>query len=212
MQPQNETPATAQTPEAPGTGAAAQATTPDSRAFLLASVAWLEATRSRHVADEAVYRALARAHRADPHITNETEREHLVEAALRRADEAATFAAATGRRIEALRGPDPVAGALADIEPMATVVITVLRDRITQTARLVLGRAQTVTRMWTREGNSWRSRDPDWGLQEERLGIELAEYMDALDLPTRVADLLPRPSSMSAAAALARVAAEVRHG
>lgn len=92
--------------------------------------------------------------------------------------------------------------------PMAVIVTTVHRDRIQQTARMVLGGTQTATRTWTRDrpsGGSWKSRDMDWHDHEDRIGIELAEYMHALDLPTRVAAMLPRLPGDDAAQ-------EVHHG
>lgn len=100
----------------------------------------------------------------------------------------------------------------AQVEPMAVVVITIRRDRIEQVARLLMGGTHSASRVWERAGRcSWQSRDPDFGLHEERLGLELAEYMEALDLPTRVADMLPRPAQ-NPGEGFARALEEVRRG
>lgn len=109
-------------------------------------------------------------------------------------------AQATTPALDLARAPDA----------MAVIVITVRRDRIEQTARLVMGGTHTAARAWERAGaGSWKSRDPEFGLHEERLGLELTEYMDALELPARVAAMLPRPASPDA---VAKAAEEVRRG
>lgn len=100
--------------------------------------------------------------------------------------------------------------------PMAVVVMVITRDRITQHAHLHLGGFHPSTRNFVRTGpNSWRSTDPYFTDHEQRIGIELAEFVDALDFPSRVADTLPRApaSEQSDARQVAATAAEVRrHG
>ncbi|GIX37994.1 MAG: hypothetical protein KatS3mg127_1233 [Silanimonas sp.] len=82
--------------------------------------------------------------------------------------------------------------------PSAVIVITVHHDTITQCARLVLGESHTVSRTWKRIGRGlWQSHEPEFLEAEERIGPELAEYLDGLDLPTDVADLLPPPIGAS---------------
>lgn len=84
-------------------------------------------------------------------------------------------------------------------DPMATVSITIQRDTIIMTARLLMGGTRTVMRTWQRKGHAaWSSRDPDFIAAEERIGIELAEFIDAIDLPSKVADMLPRPPAIKA--------------
>lgn len=111
--------------------------------------------------------------------------------------------------------PDTGAGQQAsthpDKAPMAVIVLTVQRDLITQTAHLVMGGMHTATRQWKRLGpGSWSSKDPEWMAHEDRIGVELAEYMDMLSLPSRIAAMLPHlPCNSDAAAAAAR---EVANG
>lgn len=82
--------------------------------------------------------------------------------------------------------------------PSAVIVITVHHDTITQCARLVLGESHTVSRTWKRIGRGlWQSHEPEFLEAEERIGPELAEYLDGLDLPTGVADLLPPQAGAS---------------
>lgn len=110
---------------------------------------------------------------------------------------------------------DGLAAALGDA-PMAVVVTVITADRITQRAHLHMGGIQGAARDWHRTGKgSWRTTDPEFIEAEDRLGVELAEYMDALDLPSRVANMLPgRPANTSSVAFRQAMAAaeELRHG
>jgi len=93
----------------------------------------------------------------------------------------------------------------------AAVLIHISRDRIAFTATLDMGGLQSVTRTFTADSKGgWRSQQPDFIAAEERIGVELAEYLDALDLPTRVAAMLPRPATPAGSAAMAAAAQEVR--
>lgn len=94
----------------------------------------------------------------------------------------------------------------------ALLLVSISPDRVRMTASLVMGNgSQTVARSWHRRGKgTWESRDPEFIDAEERLGVELAEWLDAIDLPTRVANMLPRPGTPAAAAAIAEAAEEVR--
>jgi len=209
MQPNTDTtPATAHPLAAQDTGAAAQATTanPDAQAvqaYTLASIAYLEATAARYRAEEAEARAHAAAHRADPYHT-QPERMLLGQLADNRGDSAAARAQTFQFRADSLRADLP---ASAHPAPMAVIVLTVQRDRIQGTARLVMGGTRTVSRSWDRVSDrAWRSRDREWSESEDRIGVELCEYMDALSLPDRVANMLPRPP---AAIAPSKAAQEV---
>ena len=104
-------------------------------------------------------------------------------------------------------------------EPIALVVVAITRNRITVQAALHMGGHQLVQRCWERvdnHGNSaWSSRDPEFIAHEERIGIELAEFADALDLPDRVANMLPRAPKnpdCEARRMAAAAAEELRHG
>jgi len=93
----------------------------------------------------------------------------------------------------------------------AAVLIHISRDRIAFSATLDMGGLQSVTRTFTADSNGgWRSQQPDFIAAEERIGVELAEYLDGLDLPTRVAAMLPRPATPAGNAAMAAAAQEVR--
>lgn len=77
--------------------------------------------------------------------------------------------------------------------PHATVTIEVRRDQIHMRAALSMGSSVTATRDWHRDtGGAWRSKDPDFAARELTTGVELAEFVDAIDLPMRIADMLPR--------------------
>lgn len=204
MQPsENITPATANTPAEIGTAAGAQAitgrqppTAEQLQAYTLASLGHVEATVNLYRAEESHFVAMARAHRADPFLSP-PERETLAAYAEARAENAARQADQHQGRADALRADLPIA-----IEPMAVITITVQRDRIQETARLIMGGTRQASRSWERRGeHSWRSRDPDWSAHENRIGVELADYLDALSLPDRVAAMLPRPARMATAKA-----------
>lgn len=213
MDTNTDTPATAHPPVDPGTGAGADAITrrPDTErvhAFTQASVHWLELQAAARRADAAMYQALARAHEADPFLADPS-RGVLIDSARERADACEEAARALDARAAVLRQDLPPPAPLQE-PPLAVVVLTVERDRIVQTARLVMGGTHTCKRTWTRQGTcSWRTTDPEWLAGENRIGLELAEFMDDVDLPTRVADMLPRPANPDAAA---KAAEAVRHG
>lgn len=104
-------------------------------------------------------------------------------------------------------------------EPLALVVVAVTRNRITVQAALHMGGHQLVQRRWDRVDNhgssAWSSRDPEFIAHEERIGIELAEFADAIDLPDRVANMLPRAPKnpdCEARRQAAAAAEELRHG
>jgi hypothetical protein len=93
------------------------------------------------------------------------------------------------------------------------VSLVISRDRILVMGSLRMGSTQQVLRTWERaSGNSsWKTRDPEFIAHEHRIGLELAEFLDAIDLPGRVANMLPRlPATNSTAAADA--AREVANG
>lgn len=92
------------------------------------------------------------------------------------------------------------------------VMLQIQRDRIAIVATLDMGGVHAVTRTWSLEAPGvWRSRQPEFAAAEDRIGIELAEYLDTLDLPTRVAAMLPKPPTAAGIAAMEEAAKEVRH-
>jgi hypothetical protein len=96
-------------------------------------------------------------------------------------------------------------------ECSAVIMLHISRDRIAIVATLDMGGLQSVTRTFTRDPNGgWRTQQPNFIVAEERIGVELAEYLDALNLPTRVAAMLPRPATAAGCTAMAKAAQEVR--
>lgn len=173
-------------------------------AFTRACIANLEAEAAHHRAEETVHRTRAQAHRVDPYLS-QADRVLLAAAAEHQALGAAELADRAQRRANAMRLE---AGITA--EPLAVITITVQRDRIQETARLFMGGTHQASRSWERVGShSWRSRDAEWSAHEDRIGVELVEWMEALSFPERLANLMPRPARKSAALEAAR---EVAHG
>lgn len=190
----------------PATGAGLQATTPVP--VLLARVAFFDAQRALHEADAHVQQALQGVYEADPAVPA-AERRVLAESARFLAEYSLQQADAAAARAAELRAQLPPAPAA---ECMAVAVVTIQRDRIQLTAKLHMGGTQSVTRGWERlETGGWRSRSPEFVEAQDRLGLEFAEWMDGIDLPGRVASMLPRPPAPSSTAA-ADAAREVGHG
>ncbi|MDR0182427.1 hypothetical protein [Lysobacter arvi] len=163
-------------------------------------------------ASAAYYRAEATAHQLNPYLSVQKRMRLANRAAARAiaATDRATLAELQLRMLVSLDAAAPAA--TPSCEPMAVIVVTVHRDRIEQHARLVMGTAASASRRWTRVGgSSWRCSDADWAEHEEALGVELTEFCEAMDLPSRVADMLPRPPAPASRAA-AIAAAEVGHG
>lgn len=110
-----------------------------------------------------------------------------------------------------------------DVKPAPIAIITtvVAHDQITTTVQLLMGGSHhTAQRTWVRQGaHSFQCMQRDFIAREDDLGLELAEYADALDLPVRVANMLPKaPCKMPAGVAstvrslLRDAKQEVRHG
>ncbi|MFC3549429.1 hypothetical protein ACFOLC_00195 [Lysobacter cavernae] len=91
------------------------------------------------------------------------------------------------------------------------VMLQIQRDSIAIVATLDMGGLHTVSRTWTADPRGgWRTQQPDFIAAEQRIGVELAEYLDALDLPARVARMLPKPPTAASITAMAEAAKEVR--
>lgn len=96
-------------------------------------------------------------------------------------------------------------------ECAAVVMLHIHRDRVALIATLDMGGHTTVSRTWVADGSGvWRSRDQEFIAAEDRIGVEMAEYLDGLTLPFRVAQMLPKPPTAAGAAAMAEAAKEVR--
>lgn len=85
----------------------------------------------------------------------------------------------------------------------ARIIIDVYPDEITEIVNVVMGdHYDTVGRYWSRVSeNGFKTRDPEWTTHEERVGVEVADFMTGLDLPTRIANMLPRKRGNPNAAA-----------
>ena len=82
------------------------------------------------------------------------------------------------------------------IGAIAVVATVITPNGITTTVQLRMGGVQAVQRTWMRAGRgSFQTHDPEFVTHEDRIGIELAEFADAIDLPVRVANMLPRTSN-----------------
>ena len=96
-------------------------------------------------------------------------------------------------------------------ECAAVVMLHIHRDRVAVIATLDMGGHSTVSRTWSLDGSgAWRTRDPEFIAAEDRIGIELVEFLDNLELPFRVAQMLPKPPTAAGVAAMAEAAKEVR--
>lgn len=118
----------------------------------------------------------------------------------------------TGPSAEATtRAAESIDIAASRSECSAVVMVHIRRNRIGVVASLDMGGLHTVARVWTRDPRGgWATRDAEFIAEEDRIGVELAEYLDALDLPTRIADMLPRPPTAAGVAAMAEAEKEVR--
>lgn len=95
-------------------------------------------------------------------------------------------------------------------ECSAVVMLHIRRDRVALVATLDMGGLCTVSRTWSAESPGvWRTRDQEFIAAEDRIGVELAEYLDGLNLPFRVAQMLPKPPTAAGVAAMAEAAKEV---
>ena len=77
--------------------------------------------------------------------------------------------------------------------PHATVTFDIRHDQIQMRVALSMGNTISANREWKRQpGDGWRTDSEDLAARELTLGVELAEFADAIDLPTRVANMLPK--------------------
>ncbi len=213
MQPTTDTrPATAAPSDTTDTGAGAKATTanaaPLTAEYYAARLRYLQAQLTRARAQEAEHGALVAMYRAANHASD-GDRHMLATLSERDQHNARECGKRTEQHIDALLRDHPEA--LQAVEPHAVVTITIRRDEITTRATLHMGHqfhAQQIERRQDRL--FWRSPDADWVDHEDTLGIELVEFLDGIDLPRRVADMLPRAPTAAGLAAAAEAAAALR--
>ncbi|AXI82851.1 hypothetical protein FUT69_08935 [Xylella taiwanensis] len=92
------------------------------------------------------------------------------------------------------------------------VTLPIHGNRIAVVVALDLGGLRTISR--TRSlipCVAWRTRDPRGIAVDGRMDGEPAQYLDSLELPDCVADMLPKPFRIDSAALLIEAAKEVRH-
>ncbi|WP_161964704.1 hypothetical protein [Xanthomonas arboricola] len=99
----------------------------------------------------------------------------------------------------------------------ATITMHVTHGAVVVTATLNMGPLRQVRQSWERRrgtGTGWKLIDGPrlWTTAEDRISTELAEFMDGLDFPFDLANMLPRRPTAAAAAAVAQAAREVAHG
>ncbi|PNV30155.1 hypothetical protein xavtCFBP7764_03510 [Xanthomonas citri] len=99
----------------------------------------------------------------------------------------------------------------------ATITMHVTHGAVVVTAVLNMGPLRQVRQSWERRrgpGTGWKLVDGPrlWTTAEDRISTELAEFMDGLDFPFDLANMLPRRPTAAAAAAVAQAAREVANG
>ncbi|OAX59092.1 hypothetical protein [Xanthomonas translucens] len=112
----------------------------------------------------------------------------------------------------AVTGFDLAAG--KDCSAIASLSIT--HDAVVVVAALAMGQYRSATQRWERR----RSPCKGWKLisgprlftsEADRISNALAEFMDDLDFPFELANMLPRRPTAAAEAAIAAAAREVAH-
>ncbi|MGD6581354.1 hypothetical protein VWW93_11935 [Xanthomonas citri pv. citri] len=99
----------------------------------------------------------------------------------------------------------------------ATITMYVTHGSVVVTAALAMGPLRQVHQSWERRrgnGRGWTLIEGPrlWARAEDSISTELAEFMDGLDFPFDLANMLPRRPTAAAAAAVAQAAREVANG
>jgi hypothetical protein len=97
----------------------------------------------------------------------------------------------------------------------AEVLIKVSHDAIVVIATLTMGTVRTVEQRWHRRSrNSWvlDGGPPIFEYEKDAISPDLADFLDRIGVPMAVANMLPRPASEAAAAAIAAAALAVTNG
>lgn len=99
-------------------------------------------------------------------------------------------------------------------ECSATITLHVTHDAVLVAAVLSMGHHTGVSQRWERRrggGSGWRLVEGPrlWSSEQGRISTELADFMDGLDFPFALANMLPRRPSAAAARAIAAAAQEV---
>ncbi|MFS8391305.1 hypothetical protein EIQ13_14660 [Xanthomonas campestris pv. campestris] len=99
----------------------------------------------------------------------------------------------------------------------ASITMHVTHGAVVVTAALNMGPLRQERQSWERRrgtGTGWKLIDGPrlWTTTKDRISTELAEFMDGLDFPFDLANMLPRRPTTAAAAAVAQAAREVANG
>ncbi|HYG06883.1 MAG TPA: hypothetical protein VD865_10815 [Stenotrophomonas sp.] len=102
-------------------------------------------------------------------------------------------------------------------ECSATITMHVTHDTVVVAAVLHMGQHRGASQRWERRrgaGQGWKLVDGPrlWTADEERISTELANFMDGLDFPFALANMLPRRPSVAVSESIAEAAREVGHG
>ncbi|MCL1558318.1 hypothetical protein [Xanthomonas nasturtii] len=101
-----------------------------------------------------------------------------------------------------------------DCSAIATLYIT--HDAVVVVAALTMGQHRSATQRWERRrgaGKGWKliSGPRLFTSEADRISNALAEFMDDLDFPFDLANMLPRRPTAAAEAAITAAAREVAH-
>ncbi|CEJ21613.1 hypothetical protein [Xanthomonas citri] len=99
----------------------------------------------------------------------------------------------------------------------ASITMHITHGAVVVTATLNMGPLREARQSWERRrgtGTGWKLIDGPrlWTTVEDRISTELAAFMDGLDFPFDLSNMLPRRPTAAAAAAVAQAALEVAHG
>ncbi|WEE87246.1 hypothetical protein ACQ3G3_05860 [Xanthomonas oryzae pv. oryzae] len=130
-----------------------------------------------------------------------------------------TRPAAAARSLASGTGPNAEASTPAVVaydrsmgDCSATITMHVTHGAVVVIAKLNMGPLRQVRQSWERRrGTGWKLIDGPrlWTTVDDRISTELAEFMDGLDFPFDLANMLPRKASAAAFESIAEAAREV---
>ena len=94
----------------------------------------------------------------------------------------------------------------------AVLQFTISPDEIVVTAILAMGRTRCIEQRWKRRTRSsflLAAGPVLWEMEKDAIGHDLADFLDRAGVPLAIANMLPRPASTAASAAIAAAAQEV---
>lgn len=94
----------------------------------------------------------------------------------------------------------------------AVLQFTISPDEITVTAILAMGSTRRIEQRWKRRTRSsflLAAGPVLWEMEKDSIGHDLADFLDRAGVPLAIANMLPRPASTAASAAIAAAAQEV---